>query len=78
MDRLIPIIILAIVAIFVAFWQRRTSSNFDYQCGNCGAIFSLPTWQAVIAPHAMGRKLVKCPNCGSMTWATPVRKEDGS
>ena len=76
MDKLAPIIVLAIVIVLAATWQRWMTNNFDYQCANCGAIFGLPTWQAMISPHAMGRKLVRCPNCGSMTWATPVRKGD--
>jgi DNA-directed RNA polymerase subunit RPC12/RpoP len=78
MNRLIPIIVVAIVTVFVAFSQRWMISNFDYQCANCGEIFGLSTLQAMIAPHAMGKKLVKCPNCGKVIWATPVRKGNGS
>jgi predicted RNA-binding Zn-ribbon protein involved in translation (DUF1610 family) len=78
MEKLIPIIIVALAVAFVAFWQRWIAGNFDFQCAKCGEVFSLPAWQAMIAPHAMGRKLVKCPNCGEMTWATLVHKGNGT
>jgi DNA-directed RNA polymerase subunit RPC12/RpoP len=77
MQQLLPLVVPLIVLVFYAFWQSWISSNFDYQCANCGAIFTLQTWQAMIAPHAMWRKLVRCPTCGQMTWATLVRKGDG-
>jgi DNA-directed RNA polymerase subunit RPC12/RpoP len=81
MDPLIPIIPIvsaAILTVLFAFWQRWMSSTFDYQCANCGEIFSLPAWQAMLALHVVETKLVRCPNCGQMTWATPVRKGNGS
>ena len=78
MNRLNPIIVLVIATVSVVFWQRWMTSNFDYQCVNCGEMFSLSTLQAMIAPHAMGKKLVKCPNCEKVTWATHVRKRNGS
>jgi len=77
MNQLLQLIIPGLVLILYAFWQSWLTSNFDYQCANCGAVFGLPTWQAMIAPHAMWRKLVRCPNCGQVTWAGLVRKGDG-
>jgi DNA-directed RNA polymerase subunit RPC12/RpoP len=77
MDRLLPIVIAIVVLIVAALVQRWISSNFDYQCANCGEIFSLSAWQAMFVPHSMGKKLVRCPHCGQTTWATPVPKGDG-
>ncbi len=49
-------------------------SNLDYQCTKCGGYIYLSTWQATTAFHLMGRKWVRCPHCGQMTWAEPIRK----
>lgn len=49
-------------------------SNLDYQCTNCGGYIYLDPWQAALAPHSMGSKWVRCPHCGQMTWARPIRK----
>lgn len=65
-----PLIIIAIAAVLVVYMNRR----FDYQCGYCGEIFSLPTVDAIFAPHMMGKKLVTCPRCGQRTWASLVPK----
>lgn len=78
MDQLIPVIFAALVPLFFVLWQRWMSSNFDYQCAICGEIFSLPSWQAMIVPHMVEAKLVKCSYCGQMTWARPVSKGNGS
>lgn len=50
-------------------------SNLDYQCSNCGGYIYLSTWQAMLSFHFMGRKWVRCPHCGQMTWAVPIRRE---
>lgn len=70
----LPFIVLALAIAMLFVWNNWLVSNFDYQCGFCGRIFSLTIWQAVAAPHMMWRKLMRCPHCGNMAWATPVRK----
>ncbi len=73
MDKaLIPIVIFAVV--FTT--QFTFASRCDWQCANCGHKFSLSPLTAMLMPHRFGgQKLVKCPNCGARTWASPVRKE---
>lgn len=64
-----------IVTLAAALWYNWETSHFEYQCGYCGEVFSLSTWQGLFAPHIMAQKLVRCPRCGRMTWTTPVRKD---
>lgn len=66
-----PVLIIIFAMLFLG-WMNR---NFDYQCVQCGCVFSLSFPQACLSPHAMGRKLVRCPECGNMGWANAVRKE---
>jgi ribosomal protein S27AE len=77
MEQLFPALVAVLVLIIYAFWQAWIIGNFDYQCGNCGYIFSLQLLDAMFAPHAFWRKLVRCPNCGQMTWAALVQKRNG-
>ncbi len=74
MIKLFPLIVVAVAAILGLSWQNLINRNYDYQCQNCGAVFSLSTFQAFVLPHMMGRKLVRCPVCGQMTWAERVPK----
>lgn len=70
-----PIIVIVLGVVFVFMtWSQRTR-YFDYQCKNCGAVFNLPFSVAVVSPHMMGRKYVKCPHCGQWSWVSPVPKE---
>lgn len=70
-----PFIIMVLVAIFALMMINWRARHFDYQCEICGAIFSLPFSAAITSIHMMGRKYVKCPNCGQWCWANPVPKE---
>ena len=65
-----PIVII-LLAMLLMGWINR---SFDYECAECGARFSLSFWQAALSPHMMGRKLVRCPECGSRGWAAATRK----
>ena len=73
MDKvLVPVVIFALV--FVT--QFVFASRYDWQCGNCGHTFSLSPLSAMLMPHRFGgQKLVKCPDCGVRSWASPVRKQ---
>jgi len=73
MDKaLIPIVIFAGVFVTQLMFARR----YDWQCANCGHTFSLSPLTAMLMPHRFGgQKLVKCPNCGVRSWASPVPKE---
>ncbi len=73
-NNIIRFAILPVIIVIAFIWQRWMNRHFDYQCENCRAVFPLPIWQGVFAPHAMGRKLVRCPNCGQMSWVSPVNK----
>ncbi len=77
MGGVLSIIVIAAVTLLAVVWARWTNSHFDYQCPNCGEIFSLSVLQAMAVPHMSGRKLVRCPNCGRVSWATPVAKRNG-
>jgi hypothetical protein len=58
-------------------WLKSTGwiiSNLDYECSNCGGYIYLTPWQAMFSIHSMGRKWVRCPHCGEMTWAVPIRE----
>jgi hypothetical protein len=73
---LIGVIGIALV-IMMQRWLKSVGwiiSNLDYECENCGGYIYLSPWQAVFTIRSMGRKWVRCPHCGQMTWAVPIRK----
>jgi DNA-directed RNA polymerase subunit RPC12/RpoP len=72
MDKaLIPIIVVAAVLAAQFFFASRC----NWRCGNCGHTFSLSPLTATLMPHSFGgRKFIRCPNCGSRCWASPVPK----
>lgn len=67
---LIPAALL--VAVFCA--QFALHKRYDYQCGNCGNTFSPSVLAMTLTPHRFGSKLLRCPKCGKVTWATRVPK----
>jgi DNA-directed RNA polymerase subunit RPC12/RpoP len=73
---LAPFIVIPVVLILAVSWQTYLSKNFDYQCGSCGERFTPSVLAAAVAPHRFGgRKLLRCPSCGKVTWASAVPKE---
>ncbi len=70
-------VIVVVGALLVSFLvQKRLSSHYDYRCEGCGHTFSLSPVAMVVAPHRIGgRKWVKCPSCGRLSWVTPVSRE---
>ena len=73
---LIFIISIGVLAL-IQRWMKSVQwmiSNLDYYCSNCGGYIYLSPWQAMVAFHSMGRKWVRCPHCGQMTWAVPIDK----
>jgi DNA-directed RNA polymerase subunit RPC12/RpoP len=71
-----PLFIIPVIFVITVVFQTFMSRNFDYQCGNCGERFSPSPLAAAIAPHRFGGlKLLRCPHCGKVTWASALRKE---
>ncbi len=68
---IIAIILAAIIVALIALRKMR----IYYQCDKCGQIFSLSFFVAVFTPNVIFKKLVRCPICGEITWATPIPKE---
>lgn len=68
------LIVVVLVLLFAFLRQRLVGKNVQYQCGKCGEKFDISPAKAVLAPHAMGNKLVRCPRCGEVSWVTPVPK----
>jgi DNA-directed RNA polymerase subunit RPC12/RpoP len=72
---LIPVVIIAVGFIVQFFFQRNVLTRYDYQCGSCGATFSPAALSLALAPHRpVGRKYMRCPQCGRWSWVTPVPK----
>lgn len=72
---LIPLIVLPLGLIANYVVQRGVAASFDFQCAKCGHGFRLAPLAGAIAPHRpVGRKWVRCPSCGSFSWASPVRR----
>ena len=68
----LPIIVIAAVLVV----QYVLASRYDWQCENCGQVFSLSPLAAAVLPHRPGmRKLARCPDCGVRSWASPVPKQ---
>jgi DNA-directed RNA polymerase subunit RPC12/RpoP len=73
---LIPLIVLPLGLIANYVLQRGMAAKFDYQCGKCGHRFRLGPLAGAIAPHRpVGRKWIRCPKCGSFSWASPVQRD---
>jgi len=71
----IPLIVVACGFTVNYLFQRSRSSRYDYRCETCGENFSLSPLAGAVAPHRIGgRKWVRCPRCGALSWATPVLK----
>ena len=69
---LVPIVIIAVVVVTQSFLANR----YDWQCANCGHVFSLSPVAAALLPHRpVMRKLARCPSCGVLSWASPVAKQ---
>ncbi len=68
------IIIPSAIAVAVILLMAM-SRSVQYQCDNCGGIFSLSPFIAVAAPHMMGKKFVRCPRCGIVSWVSPMHRE---
>jgi DNA-directed RNA polymerase subunit RPC12/RpoP len=67
----IPLIVIPLGLVVQTAFTRR----FNWQCGNCGHVFSLSPVSAALMPHSFGgRKLARCPNCGVRSWVSPVPK----
>jgi hypothetical protein len=78
-ENILVIIIVAAIVLLVFYRQKRVFRGYDYQCGKCGAIFTLSAGMAMIAPNLMDKnlelkKLVRCPCCGEWTLATHLYK----
>jgi DNA-directed RNA polymerase subunit RPC12/RpoP len=72
----IPIAVIAFGLVVQFSVQRVVTRRYSYQCNKCGRTFDLSPMAATLAPHRMGgSKLVKCRQCGSWSWASPVPKD---
>ena len=71
---LLGVLIIPIAIIILIVLKSAMGKSIQYQCENCGQLFHIPPIDGIVAPHSMGRKYVKCPNCGMATWASPVCK----
>ena len=74
-NALAPVFAIVIVVGVMALVQWNLSKDFDYTCDACGFRFSPPPLLLAVTPHRFGgTKLLRCPRCGEVTWAVPVRK----
>ncbi|WP_334173335.1 hypothetical protein [Sinomonas sp.] len=75
MHLLVPlaVVVLGLAVSYVI--QRRATSRYDYHCTRCDATIPLSPLAATVAPHRMGSKFTRCPNCGAWSWLEPVPKE---
>ena len=73
---LIVVVVVAAAFALQLFVQQGITNKYDYQCGKCGATFSMSPVQASIAPHRLGgSKYTKCPSCGARSWVSPVPRQ---
>ena len=69
-----PFLVIPLVFVAVIFVQWTLSKDYDFQCANCGHKFSPSLPLLILAPHNLGKKLLKCPACGHITWTKRVPK----
>ena len=68
------IIIAAVIIVLAVVFLVWRNNHYDYHSEKCGNKIHLSLGQAAFSPKAMGRKMVKCPRCGSTGWVSPVPK----
>lgn len=56
----------------LAIIHNRTHA---FVCKQCHHIFTVPWYINFITPHWFSVKLLRCPNCGSWTWARIIRRK---
>ena len=75
MDGYAPIVVIGVGLVVMYVVQSRVTATVDYTCGRCGQRFDLTPLAATLAPHRMGSKWVRCPECGAWSWAAPHPKD---
>lgn len=54
-------------------WHANTTA---YRCPDCGHEFEISVLTDWVSPHWHGRKLLRCPGCGTRGWATILIQAD--
>jgi DNA-directed RNA polymerase subunit RPC12/RpoP len=67
--------VVVVVLCVVVILNQWMGTKFDFECRNCGHRITPSPVMAALAPHSFGKKLLKCPECGSVTWTQRVPKE---
>lgn len=68
-----PVVVVALVFVALVVLQQNMSKGLDYECRACGHRFCPSAVAAALAPHRFGGlKLLRCPHCGALTWASTV------
>ena len=70
----ITLAIAAVILIGLFLYLFRFNKTHDFKCPNCGEIISLSFADLISSPHMLRKCSVKCPGCGAIVWAVPVRK----
>lgn len=74
-NALTPVAVVLVVFAALVLFQQKLSKGLDYECSRCGHRFSPSAVVAALAPHRFGGlKLLRCPSCGAVTWASAVSK----
>lgn len=75
MFTLILTLALIVAVLFGVLWHlSRWNKTHDFECPNCGKVFSLSLSDMISSPHRLRECSVKCPGCGAIVWAVPVPK----
>ena len=53
---------------------RWHASNFAYRCPECANEFEISTFKDLISPHMAATKRLRCPQCGTRSWARALKK----
>jgi DNA-directed RNA polymerase subunit RPC12/RpoP len=68
---------LTLLLIALALLVRSHSRDTVYTCRACNAQFEITAWRDFISPHTLTQKYLKCPRCGTRSWATVHEKRPG-
>jgi uncharacterized C2H2 Zn-finger protein len=75
MDLPYSLLILAVLLAAMFLAQVILRKRYNFQCADCGHIFSPSALVMTLTPHRFGTKLLKCPECGKVTWAARMPKK---
>lgn len=69
----VAMFVLLSMPLFVLWFGNYLSANLDYRCPRCDSEFRISTLATLLTLQQVYFRLLKCPNCGEVSWCRIVR-----